>query len=268
MTYDEDLLVELIAGGDVSQTEIAERVGVSRRTVWRIANGHSRPDLQQKIADTVEGYRQAAIRLAAKFMKPLLKKQIEVALEGDGEISRRCREFLLKTFMIVLPEQAAKAATKRKPRRAPDEQHGPVALGMDLMELPPDLKDQVVKELGGPTGELKPVIGNQSHGTTKPLGEDASVISEPFDVAQGRRPRITDNDNEDIRPTTEHDAPDKPVSDPEGNGGKEGKKIPDPFDTWVTLPAGKKVYAETIRIIEEAKAEAAMIPTRRRVPRE
>ena len=162
MNYDEDLLVELIAGGDVSQTEIAERVGVSRRTVWRIANGHSRPDLQQKIADTVEGYRQAAIRLAAKFMKPLLKKQIEVALEGDGEISRRCREFLLKTFMITLPQQAAKAPAKRKPRRIGDRQDDAVAMGMNLMELSPDLKDRIVEELDGPTDELKPVIGSQS----------------------------------------------------------------------------------------------------------
>jgi predicted DNA-binding protein (UPF0251 family) len=258
MTYDEDLLVELIAGGEVSQTEIAERVGVSRRTVWRIANGHSRPDLRQKIADTVEGYRQAAIRLAAKFMKPLLKKQIEVALEGDGEISRRCREFLLKTFMITLPEQTA----KHKPRRAGDKPRDPIAPGMDLMELSPDLKDQVVKELGGPEEERQPVSSNQSLALSEVEG---AVSSEPFDVAQGRRQRITDNDN--IRPTPEHDAPDKPVSDPEGNGGKEGKKIPDPFDTWVTLPDGKKVYAETIRIIEEAKAEAATIPTRRRVPR-
>jgi hypothetical protein len=244
-------------------------VGVSRRTVWRIANGHSRPDLRQKIADTVEGYRQAAIRLAAKFMKPLLKKQIEVALEGDGETSRRCREFLLKTFMITLPEQTARSTRFTRSGQAGSttgagKQEDAVAIGMNLMELSSDLKDQVVKELGGPDDELKPVIGDQS---LAPSPVEGAVISEPFDVAQGRRPRITDNDNEDIRPTPEHDAPDKPVSDPEGNGGKEGKKIPDPFDTWVTLPAGKKVYAETIRIIEEAKAEAATIPTRRRVPR-
>jgi len=247
MNYDEDLLVELIACGELSQSEIAERVGVSRRTVWRIANGHSRPDLQQKIADTVEGYRQATIRLAAKFMEPLLKKQVEVALEGNGETSRKCREFLLKTFMIVLPEQAA----KRKPRRAGDRRHDPVAMGMSLMELSPDLKDKVVEELGGPAGELEPVIGNQS-----------SVISEPFDGAQGRRQRITDNEN--IRPTPEHDGPDKPVSDP---GGKEGKKVPDPFANFVDGPHGKKIYAESIRLIEEAKAEAESIPTRRRVPR-
>ena len=105
MNYDEDLLVELIADGELSHTEIAERVDVSRRTVWSIANGRSRPDLQQQIADTTEGYRQAAIRTAAKYMQPLLMKQIKIALEGEGETSRKAREFLLKNFMTILADE-------------------------------------------------------------------------------------------------------------------------------------------------------------------
>ena len=250
MNYDEDLLVELIAGGDVSQTEIAERVGVSRRTVWLIANGHSRPDLQQKIADTVEGYRQAAIRLAARFMKPLLKKQIEVALEGDGEISRRCREFLLKTFMIELPRQAARSTRLARSLRlrsgsatGAGEQDDAVATGMNLMELSPDLKEQVVKELGGPDEERKPVIGDQSLALSEAEG---SVISEPFD-----------------------DAPVEgaPLPSPVATPSDKRKKVADPFDIWVDGPHGKKVYAHTIRAIEEAKAEEAAMPIRRRVPR-
>jgi hypothetical protein len=107
MNYDEDLLVELIADGELSHTEIAERVDVSRRTVWSIANGRSRPDLQQQIADTTEGYRQAAIRTAAKYMQPLLMKQIKIALEGEGETSRKAREFLLKNFMTILADEPA-----------------------------------------------------------------------------------------------------------------------------------------------------------------
>jgi hypothetical protein len=107
MKYDEDLLVELIAEGELSHTDIAERVDVSRRTVWSIANGRSRPDLQQQIADTTEGYRQAAIRTAAKYMQPLLMKQIKIALEGEGETSRKAREFLLKNFMTILADEPA-----------------------------------------------------------------------------------------------------------------------------------------------------------------
>ena len=71
MKYDEDLLVELIAEGDVSHADIAEKVGITRRTVWSVANGHSRRDLQLKIADTTEGHRQAFLRLAAKNMQIL-----------------------------------------------------------------------------------------------------------------------------------------------------------------------------------------------------
>ena len=243
MIYDEDLLVELIACGDVSQIEIAERVGVSRRTVWRIASGLSRPDLQTKIAATVEGYRQAAIRLAARFMTPLLKKQIEVALEGDGETSRKCREFLLKTFMLAVPQQAVKTAAKREPNR------DKIALGVNLTELSPDLKDRVIKELDGPAEELKPVIGNQS-----------SVISE--------RQRITDNDNENISSTPEHDGPDKPVVEDKGKEGK--KKCFDPFAEYVDGPHGTKVNVHALALEREylAKIEAEK-PKRpvRRVPR-
>ena len=252
MNYDEDLLVELIAGGDVSQTEIAERVGVSRRTVWRIANGHSRPDLQRKIAATVEGYRQAAIRLAARFMKPLLEKQIEVALEDSGETSRRCREFLLKTFMLALPGQAVKAAAKREPNS------DKIAVEVNLTDLSPDLKEQVVKELGGPTEE--------KHSTT-PLPEDAEaeeatdlVSSSPLPlpltspVASSQLPVAT--------PT------DKSVGDDEGKKGK--KKVGAPFGNKVDGPFGKKVYRHSVELVRQELAELEAEkgkPPRRRVKR-
>jgi DNA-binding XRE family transcriptional regulator len=118
----EDLLVELIADSELTHGEIAERVGVSRRTVWLIANGRSRPDLQQQIADTVEGYRQAAIRLAAKHMRVLLEKQIQVALADNGETSRKAREFLLKNFMNALGDEPARSVEKRRTRLAEKKQ--------------------------------------------------------------------------------------------------------------------------------------------------
>ena len=252
MDYDEDLLVELIAGGDVSHTEIAERVGVSRRTVWRIASGHSRPDLQRKVADTVEGIRQATIRLAAKYMRPLLKKQIKVALEGDGETARKCREFLLKTFMITVPEQAAKAPAKREPVDDDDKPLNPIALYNSLAELSPDLKQQVVAELGGPTEErflttdttlLRRGFGGQAE------VEKAAISVSPSSSPVGSCPLPTATPTDD------------------SVGDDKRKEVPAPFSTKVTLPNGKRVYAASIRIIEEALEEAKTIPTRRRVKR-
>ena len=163
MKYDEDLLVELIADGDLSHEKIAEQVGVCRRTVWRIANGMSRPDLRQRIEDVAEGYRQAALRHAARHMKSLLDKQITVALEGDGETSRKAREFLLKTFMTALSDQAAKTAEKRKEELVAEKEHAARAsrsiftddlLSDQIMKFPTDLKNQVITALGGPPDDV------------------------------------------------------------------------------------------------------------------
>jgi len=156
----QDMLVELIAEGELTHGQIAERVGVSRRTVWKIANGLSRPDLQRKIAATVEGYRQAAIRAAARHMKALIEKQVEVALEGDGETARKCREFLLKTFMLAIPDQAAKVESQARkdpppePKQEREESSNLIALYNSLTELSPELQEKVIEELCGRDDEI------------------------------------------------------------------------------------------------------------------
>ena len=154
--YNEDLLVELIADGRLTQGQIAEKVGISRRTVWRIEHGLSRPELQRKIAAVMEGYRQAAIRAAARHMTNLIEKQVQVAMSGDGETARKCREFLLKTLMLSIPEQASKAPP---PEPAVDEeaqkaQAEKVASGLRfhrmLGNLTAESRDRMIEELGGP----------------------------------------------------------------------------------------------------------------------
>ncbi len=155
----QDMLVELIAAAEFSQRRIAEIVGVSRRTVWRIANGFSRPDLQRRIAAVVEGYRQAAIRSAARHMKALLEKQVQVALEGDGETARKCREFLLKTFMLAIPDQTAKIEKikkieeKRDPEPEKEEPITPMTVTRIMHDLSPELIGEICKELFGPDYE-------------------------------------------------------------------------------------------------------------------
>ena len=245
MDYDEDLLVELIACGDVSQTEIAERVGVSRRTVWLIASGHSRPDLQQKIADTVEGYRQATIRMAAKWLKPLLAKQIKVAL-GDGETSRKCREFLLSRILGFPLKEGARLTKPAEPADDssddPDRKLDGTALYNSLVELSPDLKRKVVEELGGPTEERF----SATDATDSTDVEKAPVSPSPLSS-----------------PTTNCPLPTATPS----NSDKGKEKPFDPFASFVDGPHGKKINAASIRAIEEAREAARANPPRRRVPR-
>ena len=54
--YDDDLLADLIARGDLTYTDIAERVGIGETTVARIALGRRRPDLQEKINTRMRMY--------------------------------------------------------------------------------------------------------------------------------------------------------------------------------------------------------------------
>jgi hypothetical protein len=198
MKYDEDLLVELITDAELTHSQIAERVGISRRSVWSIANGHSRPDLQRKIADTAEGYRQAALRHAAKHMKALLDKQITVALEGDGETSRKAREFLLKTFMTALSDQAAKTAEKRKEELAAEKKHAARnsrsifsddRLSDQIMKFPTKLRDQVIVALGGPPDDV--IFGDtRTQPPPEPEPEDSvkQAVAEPEPVSVSKDP--------------------------------------------------------------------------------
>ena len=258
MKYAADLMVELIARGDVSQTQIAERLGVSRRTVWRIATGRSRPGLQRKIADTVEGYRQETIRLAARWMKPLLKKQIEVGLETDGETARKCREFLLKTFVLTLPANVAKAAAKRNPNPNPKNPDGEkqvegINLYGRLSGLSQELKDRILDELGGPPDET-------------PAAAEAETKNSP----PSPPPAQHSSSKSDAPPPSPSPLPTpvaKPLDKPIDRHPLTGKDMRDPYASFVTLPNGKRIYAETVRLIEEAEAEAAKMKPVRRVKR-
>jgi len=158
------------------------------------------------------------------------------------------------------------------------------------MDLPPDLKYQVLKELGGPLDgfedgpdgkkiycdemdrapddSVKPVISNQlsviserQRITDKETGNQSSVVSDQLTT--------TDNDNDNIRPASEDDAPDDSVDEAQDKSvsNREGKKVVAPFANFVDGPHGKKINAASIRAVEEAKAEENARPTRRRVPR-
>ena len=239
MNYDEDLMVELIATGELTHAKMAEQLGVSRRTVWRIANGHSRPDLQRKIADTVEGMRQATIRFAARHMKKLLEKQMKVALEGDGETARKCREFLIKTFMVTIPAQADKVAAKPPPPRPvdPDKKLDPLTLGKNLLGLSPELKKQVVEEICGPLEQ-----GHQGQPEPEPPCKKCAKPEEPKEPAKEPEPTPAKKAAEE-------------EEEKDVNKKKKRPVVP-PFENMVKGPDGNYIYKISLKLAHEARVEA------------
>ena len=97
--YDEHLLVRLIAEGQLSYRKIAEQVGVSAMTVSNVSRGRRRRDLYERICCTVEDAHRRAHRLASSYLLPLVAAHVKEAIEGTGETARKCREFLIRTFM-------------------------------------------------------------------------------------------------------------------------------------------------------------------------
>ncbi|MBL7133146.1 MAG: hypothetical protein ISS78_03525 [Phycisphaerae bacterium] len=133
--YDDDLLVRLLAAGELTHGQIGRRVGLSENMVWRIASGRSRPELQERIADLTRLYRTAARRLAAKWLKALLSKHIKNGIEGSGETARKCREFTINKFLDDRVEECTNQLDQGPP---------------GLEDLPEPLRSKVVKALGGP----------------------------------------------------------------------------------------------------------------------
>ena len=96
--YDEDLLVQLLAEGQLSFRKIADRAGTSAMTVSAVARGHWRPDLHERICRAVEDAHRRARRRAAAGLDAVVKKQFALALESDGETARKACEFIIRTY--------------------------------------------------------------------------------------------------------------------------------------------------------------------------
>ena len=97
--YDEDLLVTLIAAGRLSCRKIAAQVGISVSMALAVARGDKRPDLYERICQAVEHAHRRVRRLVADSLLALTKKHLHEALTGTGETARKCREFLIRTFL-------------------------------------------------------------------------------------------------------------------------------------------------------------------------
>jgi len=94
--YDDNLLVELLGRGDLTLAEIGRRVGVTDNTVRRVLRGKMRPELQPRIRRAIKDH-AAHVRLTAhRRLEALVNRHIHTGLAGDGELARKCREFVLK----------------------------------------------------------------------------------------------------------------------------------------------------------------------------
>jgi len=102
--YDEELLVELIGRGDLTLREVARRVGLSRPTVHRIFRGQSRPDLQPRIRQSIRDHAAYVRAAACRALEAMTSKHINTGLNGNDELARKCREFIMKLVWCGLDD--------------------------------------------------------------------------------------------------------------------------------------------------------------------
>ena len=104
--YDDERLVELIVEKRHTHAQIAEMLGISESLVKKISCGLRRPELQRRMWDVENGLMGDARRLAARYARGLVSRQIEQGLAGEGEAARRAREFVLRWALAGRPRRA------------------------------------------------------------------------------------------------------------------------------------------------------------------
>jgi len=133
--YDDDLLVELLAEGDLSFQAIADEVGICRAMVGQIARGERRPHLYERINRTFRTNIRKTRNRGAHRLPRILDLHADKG-EADGESARKCREFLLKTF-LEMPCDESPAESAEPPFA-------------NFMKLSPDTRKRIAADLGGP----------------------------------------------------------------------------------------------------------------------
>ena len=135
--YDDDLLVELIARGDLSNSEIARRVGLNKTTVWRVITGKARPDLQARISEATREHGRCLHRVAVRFLEGLLSRHIKQGMTGADEAARKCREFVIKLVW----------------RGDEDDSTGPKTYALPVCDLTSEDYRAIAILKGGPTDD-------------------------------------------------------------------------------------------------------------------
>ncbi len=141
--FDRHLAVELIAAGQFTLSQIADRLGIHKTAAWRIMTGRSHPELQPLIREAQQHYRDRARRIGTKWAAQIVTKQIQVGLKNNGWVGLRARQDLLDRFLAPEPEAA--------PQPQPQYEQRPFS--SDLKKLPEPLQTEVIRALGGPVDE-------------------------------------------------------------------------------------------------------------------
>lgn len=97
--YDDDLLVDLLAQGKLTFSQIADKAKLHKSSVRRIASGAARADLQPAIRQAELANIRRTRRIGAHNMPDLLQMQVDLGREGRDDLARKCREFVIKTFL-------------------------------------------------------------------------------------------------------------------------------------------------------------------------
>ncbi|MCY2924556.1 MAG: hypothetical protein NT031_03815 [Planctomycetota bacterium] len=115
LEYDDDVLVEMIAEGQLTYRAIGERLGISESLVKKIARGRKRKDLARRLWDAESGILTEARRIGARYARNLVMEQVRLGLTGEGEPARRAREFLLKFTAASQPRRKDLPEEHRRP---------------------------------------------------------------------------------------------------------------------------------------------------------
>lgn len=136
LDYDDDLLVELLAAGGLSFKAISNEVGgVSAKMVGQIAKGERRPHLMERINRTFRANLRKTRNRGAHRLVDLLDIHADSG-KGDDESARKCREFLLKTFLEMPCDEPTVEAAEP-----------PFA---NFMKLSAETRNRIAADLGGP----------------------------------------------------------------------------------------------------------------------
>ena len=162
--FDERAFAADAATGTFTQAELAARHGISRSHVRKITCGTRRPHVREMVAQAREAHLgRARLRLAGLVGDAV--GALEAAMGGDSGTAAvaAAREVLRRTLGEVPPGT-------RQPQQRKEDTSSP-GLKRALMDLSPQTKRLVLRELGGPTElEAAPIFADACPGEDVPAG--------------------------------------------------------------------------------------------------